>query len=387
VTDPHPTLPPDDVPPGEGGAAPGSSPWTGVPMSRLWWFSGPTLIVLVIALIVVLSMPMPYYTFSPGQARAVEPLVTIRARKGGPVPDVDRADRRVLFVTVSSAQPAGIGALFDLFDDTVDLVPEDAVTGGQSRKQNQKFNLQLMTDSKDRATKVALERAGYRVPTRTTGAVVTDADPSFPVAKVVTPGATVVEADGTKITSADDLVEVIRAKRPGDSVRLVLEPFEPGPRVTVSPTIAAREGAPDAPVLGVTLEDRPEYEFPIIVEIDSLNVGGPSAGLAFTLAILDRLTPGRLMGPTPVAVTGTIELDGSVGPVGGVKQKTEAAVRAGATAFIVPPDELVDARKAARGRLEVRVASTLDQALTVLRDLGGDPLPARPRSGGTGSGG
>ena len=112
------------------------------------------------------------------------------------------------------------------------------------------------------------------------------------------------------------------------------------------------------------------------MEIDSGSVGGPSAGLAFTLAILDRLTEGDLTGPNKVAVTGTIRLDGSVGPVGGVVQKTEAAVRAGARAFLVPPDEYADARRAARGRLRIIQVSTVDEALAALRRLGGDPVGA-----------
>ena len=89
-----------------------------------------------------------------------------------------------------------------------------------------------------------------------------------------------------------------------------------------------------------------------------------------------------LLHPDPVAVTGTIELDGSVGPVGGVVQKTEAAVRAGAKLFIVPTDEYDDAVEAARGRLEVRQVTTLDEALAVLEEQGGDPLPATAASPG-----
>jgi len=142
--------------------------------------------------------------------------------------------------------------------------------------------------------------------------------------------------------------------------------------------------------LGVSLEDRPDYVFPVQVDIDSGQVGGPSAGLAFTLAILDRLTPGSLTGDQRVAVTGTIALDGAVGPVGGVVQKTEAAISAGAELFLVPPDELADATEAARGRLVVRQVSTLDEALAILEERGGEGIPEvapTPTPDGTGSGG
>jgi PDZ domain-containing protein len=111
------------------------------------------------------------------------------------------------------------------------------------------------------------------------------------------------------------------------------------------------------------------------IEIDTGKVGGPSAGLAFTLAILDRLTPGSLTGGDRMAVTGTIELDGTVGPVGGVDHKTEAAISEGAEVFLVPPEEFEQAKKAARGRIKIEQVQTLDDALAALVAHGGDPLP------------
>ena len=92
------------------------------------------------------------------------------------------------------------------------------------------------------------------------------------------------------------------------------------------------------------------------VSVNSGDVGGPSAGLAYTLAIIDQLTPGSLTGGKTVAVTGTMELDGSVGEVGGVYQKTLAAISAGATLMVVPTGEYRDAIHAARGRIRVEKA-------------------------------
>lgn len=352
-----------------------------MPISRLWWVTAPLLVSFIGAIVVVGSLQVPYYSLAPGSARAVGPLVTISAKDkaGEPVDDDEDGARDILFVTVSARRPSGFEVLRNVRDDKIEVVPQEIITGGQTPAQNTKFNLQLMTDSKDRATKVALERAGYEVKVTSTGAVITDADPTLPVSKVVTPGETVVEADDEPITSAKDLVAVIRAKKPGDTVELRLEPFGPGPARTVTAKVSERPGAPGKPLLGVSLEDRPEYVFPVEVEIDSEKVGGPSAGLAFTLSILDRLTPGDLTGGKKVAVTGTIDLDGSVGPVGGVRQKTEAAIAAGAKVFIVPPDEYHDATEQARGRILIRQASSLDQALTVLRELGGDPVPKVPQ--------
>jgi PDZ domain-containing protein len=120
-----------------------------------------------------------------------------------------------------------------------------------------------------------------------------------------------------------------------------------------------------------------DFDFPFDVVIDTGDVGGPSAGLAFTLAIIDDLTPGDLTGGAKVAVTGTIAGDGSVGPVGGTGQKA-AAVRAGDyDAFLVPSADYQAALGRA-GDVEVVAVDTLDEALAALADLGGnaDDLPA-----------
>jgi len=345
-------------------------------VSRLWWATGPLLIVLVAVISFVLARPAPYIALAPGSARSVEPLVSVSQLAGGPKPQTEKADDDLFFVTVSVRRPSGIEALFRLLDDTNEVVPEKVITGGQSQEENRQFNLQLMTDSKDKATKVALERAGYQVEVTTSGAVVIDLDPSYPVAENVRPGDTIVKADGKTIATSEDLVAVIASRQPGDAVALTIQPFGVREKRDVSVELAENPENGKAQ-LGVSLDDRPSYEFPVKVDIDSGEVGGPSAGLAFTLAILDRLTPGSLTGNEAVAVTGTIGLDGSVGPVGGVTQKTEAAVEAGAKLFVVPPDEFADATEAARGRLEVRKVTSLDDALDVLAEFGGDPVPPK----------
>lgn len=357
-------------------------------VSRLWWCTGPLLIVLVAAISIVLARPAPYIALAPGSARSVEPLVKVSQVAGGPKPQTEKADDDLFFVTVSVRRPSGIEALVRLLDDTNDVVPEKVITGGQSQEENRQFNLQLMTDSKDKATKVALERAGYEVEVKTSGAVVVDLDPTYPVAEKVRPGDTIVEASGKPIAASDDLVAVIAAQQPGDVVELTVQPFAGSKEQDVSVELAENPETGKAQ-LGVSLDDRPSYEFPINVDIDSGEVGGPSAGLAFTLAILDRITPGSLTGNQAVAVTGTISLDGSVGPVGGVTQKTEAAIDAGAKLFLVPPDEFAGATEVAGGRLEVRRVTSLDDALEVLTEFGGDPVPAKGSGppGGSGSGG
>ena len=117
------------------------------------------------------------------------------------------------------------------------------------------------------------------------------------------------------------------------------------------------------------------------VRIEAAGVDGDSAGLAFTLGILDLLTPGELTGGLRIGVTGTIEANGDVGPVGSVGFKAVAVREAGAGYFLVPAGQGAEAAARAGEGLEVVEVSTLDQALAVLERLGGDGLPPSPGGG------
>lgn len=118
------------------------------------------------------------------------------------------------------------------------------------------------------------------------------------------------------------------------------------------------------------------YTLPFDINIEVGDIGGPSAGLALTLAILDILSDGDLTGGHAVAATGTIELDGTVGDVGGVAQKALTVRRAGAQVFFVPSDQLKEAQSEA-GRMKIYPVKTLQQALNDLAAIGGHvPAPA-----------
>jgi PDZ domain-containing protein len=331
---------------------------------------------LVVATIVVLAKPVPYVAFSPGRAQAVEPLITVEHRPGDPKVTLDRPSDDLLFLTVAFRNKvSGLMALWGWWRGDVQVEPSKPYLGTQSTSENRRYNLALMVDSQDKARKVALERLGYQVKATKEGAFIEDVDPDAPAAAVIDPGTTVVEADGQAVEDRHDLVDAIARHRPGQRIELEVVPLGATKAVEVEARLGERPGEPGKPMLGVTVADRATYTFPIDIEIDTGRVGGPSAGLAFTLAILDRFTPGSLTGDARVAVTGTIEVDGSVGPVGGVRHKAAAAIREGATVFLVPRDELAEARKAAGDRLKVVPVDTLDDALAELRRLGGAPLP------------
>jgi PDZ domain-containing protein len=138
--------------------------------------------------------------------------------------------------------------------------------------------------------------------------------------------------------------------------------------------VAAHGSTTGTPCLGISSQEFTNYQFPINVKINTQLVGGPSAGLAFTLAIIDDLTPGSLTGGRQVAVTGTIAPDGTVGEVGGVEQKAITARANGVRLMIVPKAEAADARRGA-GNVRVVGVDSVDQALAALHQAGGSEVP------------
>ena len=340
--------------------------------ARLWWVLVPVLVLMVIGIITASIVRAPYIAYSPGSARDADALVAVPGEKNYR----DRGE--VLFTTVSVVRPTYVQALWGWVRSDIDVFPEQVIQGDQSDEQIRRQNLQLMDESKLIAAKVALEKLGYEVPVKGTGALIVGVAPDLPVTNLLHTGDTVIAVDGQEVDLDRQLIAAIGSHRPGDTVRLTVEPVDASGRRRAARTIDVplrpRPEAQDQPMLGVQIRTRDiRYEFPFTVKIDSQDVGGPSAGLAWTLAVLDRLTPGSLTGGRTIAVTGEIGPAGEVKEVGGVAQKTVAAHRAEADIFIVPTGEYEEARKHADG-MRVAKVETLDQALRLLADLGGNAL-------------
>jgi PDZ domain-containing protein len=203
-------------------------------------------------------------------------------------------------------------------------------------------------------------------------------------------GQIVTAVNTTPTPTICDFVGALHSLRPGDVARLRVEQstvtdnavLRPGPTTTVPVRLGparsstSSSGCPGvngpSPVyLGVEVETQVDYTYPFPVRIDTSEIGGPSAGLAMTLGIIDALSTGRLTGHRVVAATGTIDAAGDVGDVGGVPQKTVAVERAGATVFFVPTVEYANAESKATPSLHVYPVSSLDQVLSILKRLGG----------------
>lgn len=334
-------------------------------------------VALVAALVIVgFAISVPYYAIVPGQAMPVSQLITIPPSQAHPV------HGRVLLTDVGVDSLKLINYLVDQLDSNASIVSSAQLTADLPVSEFDSEGVVDMAESQLTADSVALRQLGYSVPEHDVGVAVYVIDPSSPAWKKLAIGNVITAINGTSTPNPDTLVSVLHQYKPGQTVTLsvgsISEPTKDHP---VSITLASiTEGGKVEPLIGIGdpkadipgMGTQPAYDFPFQISINSDNIGGPSAGLAFTLGILDSLTGGKLTGGKVVAATGTIRPDGSVGDVGGVPQKTIAVEEAGAKLFLVPPQEYQAALSKASGGLKVMAVSTLAQALRVLEQFGGD---------------
>jgi Lon-like protease len=342
-------------------------------LRRWWWVIAiaTMMSLLTTAFVVTLLVHVPYVIESPGNAESVDALITVPPDRNNPTSD------HINLVTVTVNTDVTV---FDKWraehssDETI--VPAKQVLGTQTPQENNRLNQVLMRQSKDAAVLVALGKLGYHVTPTPTGALIVTTDHGAPAAGVLQVGDTIVAVDGQPVTSRDQLVQAVGARKPGDQVTLGIEDPNGNPRDT-SVTLTNHPDKPGAGFLGVAADDRLDYpSLPFDVSIDSQRIGGPSAGLAFTLGLLDELTPGDLTGGQEVAATGTISPDGTVGEIGGVEQKVTTVHRAHIPYFLVPAGDAAAAQKNAPSDVKIVPIHTLDEALAFLGSLGGSGLPA-----------
>jgi PDZ domain-containing protein len=230
----------------------------------------------------------------------------------------------------------------------------------------QQIGVQDMLQSQKVAAVVALQHLGYKVGARSDGVTIVLVDPRAPAANVLRTSDVILSADGQKVTSVVRLRAVLAEHRPGDRVRITYRRDGKVRSATIK-TIADPQD-PSRALVGVSARDALHVTLPVKIKIDAGGVGGPSAGLAFALDILQELGRDVTHGHK-VAATGELGLDGTVGPIGGVKQKTLGVRKAGVDVFLVPAGENArEARRYADG-LRIIPVKNFPQALRALATL------------------
>jgi Lon-like protease len=369
-------IPPPDAP-GAGGRA----------RRRRWPVVVLVLLVLLIAAWLVLgAWNVNDYALTPGDATPVSSFIKVPK-------NLDHTlTGKVLFTDVYVTQLNVLTYLQERYLSSDAQVVSAADLLGPSTPESQ-FLAQgylEMNQAQSWATAAALSDLGYTVTSRNTGALLYGIAPGAPVASVLKVGQIITGVNGTATPTECAVVTALHGLKPGTSATFSVErssispsgAFEAGPivhqKVTLGtppkgltePGCGAADTVPTA-YLGVDLQTQQVWKWPIDVKVAIPNVGGPSAGLAMTLGIIDKLSGGHLTGNRIVAATGTMAPGGQVGDVGGVAQKTIAVERAGATVFFVPPQEYQAALSTDTPQLHVYAVSSLDQVLRILKRLGG----------------
>jgi PDZ domain-containing protein len=302
---------------------------------------------------------------------------------------------RFLTVQVSTREPNVWRVVAAWLDPDRDVEDRESVQGCLTDTANRQYNTELMDQSQNDAKYVALTRLGYTVPVNPVQIRVVEVCRGTPAYGKLQTGDQVLAVDGKDVSRGSDVADAVQAHHPGDRVTITYDHNGVTRTATITSGRFRTEGSGAAarqtcvPVeasesasksesgtacIGSSSQEFVTYQFPVDITINTQLVGGPSAGLAFTLAIIDDLTPGSLTGGKQVAVTGTIDPDGNVGAVGGVEQKAITARTNGVQLMIVPKSEVADAR---RGAGDVRVVGVddIEQALDALHRAGGAEVP------------
>lgn len=295
----------------------------------------PVLLAAVIVILAILigvgaSVTLPYYSFSPGPAFEVDDLVTLD--------NSDPIDGEFYMLTISLSQVSVIEYGLAQFDRSVDIIPREAVRPvGQSDEQYRARNRLSMEESKTNSVFVALNHLGYDVAVTGDGVLVAGLSEGSPVEGILLLDDVIIRFDGVPVTTAGELTSLIADRQVGDEV--VLDVIRGGRPVQVTATLIQHVSDPDRPMVGfLATTDNWSYTSPIDIQIDTTNVGGPSAGLMYTLTLIDLLSDDDLAAGRVIAGTGTIDLNGAVGPIGGIRQKVVSAEATGADVMFVPAD-------------------------------------------------
>ncbi|MFD8482929.1 PDZ domain-containing protein [Kitasatospora sp. NPDC059673] len=331
-------------------------------------------------------MKVPYTEMSPGptyntlgvQDKTGTPVITITGRDT--YPTSGHLNMTTVQVTGANYQPSLISAIVGWMRGDVLVVPHDNVyPKGQTDQEAQQQNAEEFASSEDSAKTAALKQLDIPVTTQIIVSSVTSGGPSEGKLHA---GDQIVAVDGTAITSRTQVAEQVMKHKPGETTVFTVIPHaktgptpNPADQVQVSITTGKAEGE-DRAIVGIT--PGVDHVYPFKIDIGLQDVGGPSAGLMFALGIVDKLTPTDLTGGKFVAGTGTIDDDGTVGPIGGIQMKLIAARDKGAEYFFTPAENCAEATKGTPSGLTLVKVDNLAGAVKALDSIRSGEKAALP---------
>jgi PDZ domain-containing protein len=333
------------------------------------WILAAFLIIVGIGIAIAWPITVPYYTLSPGPVYDTSDFIEV---EGGNL----STEGELFFLTVSLKEANIFEYAAGRIDPRVAVREREVIRPtGVSPDDLRRESLDSMEQSKQNATFVALTQLGYEVTFIGTGAIVIETIPESAADGALLPGDIIIEMDGKTVAFRSDIIDELGGLEIGDDVEFVVErpvgdPTDEYAQEDVEIVLGPHVDDPMRPMVGVLLgNNEPIIEFPVVVDIDSQNIGGPSAGLMFTLQIMDQLTDDEITKGYRIAGTGTIGKDGTVGAIGGIRQKVYGAIDAGALAVLVPAANFDDAVDAAGDDIQLVRVETIDDALAFLESL------------------
>jgi Lon-like protease len=330
-----------------------------LPTRRLLLSAG---LLLALALAFAWFVPTGSYLLVPNEAQALAPKVKVEGER-------DASDTGgILYVDLTQRRATWLERFLPfLRPDGSTLVPRHAVVPpGSSFAERREDAHAEMLRSKRVAAAVALRQAGLAVVAKPEGALVEFVAPDVPAAKQLEEQDVIVAADGESVRTPGDLRRIVGRRAPGKPVRLRIRR---GGRLRELTVRTVQDPSEERrAIIGIRVAQEAQIKLPLRVDIELGDVGGPSAGLAFALDILEELGKDVDRG-YEVAATGELELDGSVRPIGGVKQKTFGVRRARADVFIVPAGDNAQVARRYAGNLRVIAVESFQQALRQLATL------------------
>ena len=333
-------------------------------------------VLLLVLVVLAATRPVPYVSIGPGPtfntlgAYKDTALITVKGRPT--YPTTGNLDLTTVTETGGPYGKLGLGeALRGWVDPHIAVVPTRLLyPDQQTSAQIDQQNTADFSGAESSATVAAFQYLGIPVQRVVKVSSVTKGAPAD---GVLQKGDILVAIDGAKVASFTDARTVIRTKSPGAKVTLTIKRNGKQQDVVVVPKSKLQNGKP-VTIVGVTLGE--SFDSPVIVKYGLTGVGGPSAGLMFSLGLVDKLTPGSLTNGAHIAGTGTIDPSGKVGPIGGIQQKMQGARQKGATIFLAPDSNCGDVRGAIPSGLRVVKVTTLTSAVQALDAIkAGKPTP------------
>ena len=353
-------------------------------LRKLWW-ALPLLTcawLALIGIVVAASVQVRFWEVAPGSA---EPVANRLEFTQEALAHVTRypSENSVLFVTAFGGQLSALETFVGSIDSDVDVQSFEERFGKSTPGTQQQLGFQSMTTAKQIAEYVAFTKLGLDASFELGSVIVEevvclDVPVTLSACKQLQPGDTLVAFEGKSIPTLAELAPLMEGYEPGDIVTISVIPHMATEPENRKIQLIESPDEPGRTIIGFIPADTRTVVLPFEVSIDTDRIGGPSAGLAFTLALLDEMTPGDLFGGVKVAATGTINEDETVGAIGALPQKAVAVKAAGAKLFIVPksqsPEELAAARAVLGSSVKLVTVANLEEALALLESLGGSGL-------------